>query len=103
MCSFSVDSDSGDEEQPEHALIREEPHSYTQNANTVSQEGQAGPPLNDPPIIQSALIVDQLREPALDIIDPVTTDHYQDPIRRRQPSPPPIREPTTQFIDKPTH
>ena len=86
----TVDNDSSDEEQ--------KPHNYKGDA--VSQKGQAGPPLNDPPIIQLA---DQLREPALDIIDPVTSDHYQDAIRRRQPNPPPIREPSTQFIDKPTY
>ena len=89
------DSVAGDVQVPE------EPHNYTEDAHTVSQEGQANPPLYDPPVIQSALILDQLREPALDILDPVTADHYREAIRRRQPNPPP-REPTTQFIDRPT-
>ena len=97
-----VDNDSSsDEEEFEHASIKDEPHNYTENASTVSQERQAKGPLYDPPIIQSALIVDQLREPALDILDPVTAEHYREVIRRRQPNLPP-REPTTQFIDRPT-
>ena len=97
-----VDNDSSDEEEFERASLREEPHNYTEDAHTDSQEGQANPPLYDPPVIQSALILDQLREPALDILDPVTADHYREAIRRRQPNPPP-REPTAQFINRPTH
>ena len=98
-----IDAEDLDEQDPvaEEIQVTDEPHNYTGNADTVSQERQAGPPLYDPPIIQSALIVDQLREPALDILDPVTAEHYREAIRR-QPNPPP-REPTTQFIDRPTH
>ena len=33
------DNDSSDEEEFEHASIREEPHNYTEEVNTVSQVG----------------------------------------------------------------
>ena len=104
LVHLAEDDNSDNEEAFEHPLIRDnEPNDYTGDAHTDSQEGQAHPPLYDPPIIQSALIVDQLREPALDILDPVTPDHYREVIRRRQHNLP-SREPTTQLIDRPpTH
>ena len=54
--------------------------------------------LYDPPIIQSAVRLDQLREPALDVLDPVTDDHYREVWRRPHPPPPPRRI-TSQIVD----
>ncbi len=73
-------------------------HSYT--GSTVNTPPHCIEPhlLYDPPIIQSAVRLDQLREPALDVLDPVTDDHYREVWRRPHPFPPPRRI-TRQIVD----
>ena len=70
-------------------------------ARFVERDNSDDPPLHNPPIIQSPLNDEPLREPTLTILDPVTPAHYEGAIKRL-PNPP-SKKPSTQFIDKPTH
>ena len=51
----------------------------------------------DPPVIVPAVRYDQPREPALDILDPITTDDYRQ--LNQPPAPRPRQVPTTTVID----
>ena len=51
----------------------------------------------DPPVIVPAVRYDQPREPALDILDPITTDDYRQ--LNQAPAPRPRQVPTTTIID----
>ena len=51
----------------------------------------------DPPVIVPAVRYDQLREPDLDILDPITTDDYRQ--LNQPPAPRPRQVPTTTMID----
>ena len=51
----------------------------------------------DPPVIVPAVRYDQLREPDLDILDPITTDDYRQ--LNQPPAPRPRQVPTTTVID----
>ena len=51
----------------------------------------------DPPVIVPAVRYDQPREPALDILDPITTDDYRQV--NQPPAPRPRQVPTTTVID----
>ena len=79
----------------EQDLLAEDLQETANDHPGKSEEGEADALNTDP-----GQNMDQLREPDLDILDPVTAGHYREAFRRRQPNPPP-REPTTQFIDKP--
>ena len=52
---------------------------------------------HDPPVIVPAVRYDQLREPDLDILDPITTDDYRQ--LHQPPAPRPRQVPTTTVID----
>ena len=52
---------------------------------------------HDPPVIVPAVRYDQLREPDLDILDPITTDDYR--LLNQPPAPRPRQVPTTTVID----
>ncbi len=87
------DEDTYGNDEMDHCLH----DSLTTIRNTDSNTQQFYPPPN----IQSALILDQLRLPYMDIVDPVTTDHYKK-TTPKQPNPSTVRPVTTTFIDRPT-
>ena len=72
----------------------------SENYNYIDSESESTVSNSfEEPIIRSALILDQLREPDLDILDPVTDDHYRE--IRRSPSISPRPSETCSYVDKP--
>ena len=82
------ESDDGDEQ-----MIELQPP-YTDDNDTDPIDL---PHYYDPPAIVPAVRYDQLREPALDIIDPITTDDYRQ--LNQPPAPRPRQLPTSTIVD----
>ena len=79
-----LDEDESDDDIQEPGIVsNQDPVSYTGEDNRLSTDL---PRLQDPPIIRSAINFDQLREPDLDILNPITSDDYTQP--RRPPQEP---------------
>ena len=90
-----LDQDESDDDCQEPGIVsNQDPVSYTGEDNRLSTDV---PRLYDPPIIRSPLNFDQLREPDLDILDPITTDDYRQP--RRPPRDPEPAAVTFSVID----
>ena len=91
----SVDDDNEQDEQ----MIEMQPP-YTDDNDTDPIEL---PHHYDPPVIVPAVRYDQPREPALDILDPITTDDYRQ--LNQPPAPRPRQVPTCTVIDfvRPRH
>ena len=83
-----------DNEQDEQNLMIEMQPPYTDDNDTDPIDL---PHHYDPPVIVPAVRYDQPREPALDILDPITTDDYRQ--LNQPPAPRPRQVPTTTVID----
>ena len=82
------------EDNVQHDPVREMQPLYTDDTDT----GPIDLPHHyDPPVIVPAVRYDQLREPDLDILDPITTDDYRQ--LNQPPAPRPRQVPTTTEID----
>ena len=81
-----LDQDESDDDIQEPGIAsNQDPVSYTGEDNRLSTDL---PRLHGPPIIRSAINFDQLREPDLDILNPITSDDYRQPRRpHRGPEP----------------
>ena len=89
-----IEDDRGDDEQDEE-IIEMQPL-YTDNNDTCRDSVHL--PLHyDPPVIIPAVRYDQPREPDLDILDPITDDHYRQV--NQPPAPRPRQAPTCTEID----
>ena len=88
------DQQNMDDNNEQHEQIIEmQPH-YTNDNDTNPNDL---PQHYDPPVIVPAVRYDQPREPALDILDPITTDDYRQ--LNQPPAPRPRQVPTTTVID----
>ena len=87
-----LEDQENDNEQDEQMIEMQPP--YTDDNDTDSMDL---PHHYDPPVIVPAVRYDQPREPALDILDPITTDDYRQ--LNQPPAPRPRQVPTTTVID----
>ena len=83
-----------DEDNEQDDPVREMQPPYTDDNDTVPVDL---PHHYDPPVIVPAVRYDQPREPALDILDPITTDDYRQ--LNQPPAPRPRQVPTSTVID----
>ena len=83
-----------DEDNELDVPVREIQPPYTEDKDTDPMDL---PHHYDPPVIVPAVRYDQLREPALDILDPITSDDYRQ--LNKPPAPRPRQVPTTTVID----
>ena len=85
--------DMDDDNEQDEQMIELQPP-YTDDSDTDSVDL---PHVYDSPVIVPAVRYDQPREPALDILDPITTDDYRQ--LNQPPAPRPRHVPTTTVID----
>ena len=83
-----------DEDNEQVDLVKEMQPPYTDDNDTDPIDL---PHHYDPPVIVPAVRYDQLREPDLDILDPITTDDYRQ--LNQPPAPRPRQVPTSTVID----
>ena len=83
-----------DEDNEQDDMVKEMQPPYTDDNDTDPIDL---PHHYDPPVIVPAVRYDQPREPALDILDPITTDDYRQ--LNQPPAPRPRQVPTTTVID----
>ena len=83
-----------DEDNELDVPVREIQPPYTEDKDTDPMDL---PHHYDPPVIVPAVRYDQPREPALDILDPITTDDYKQ--LNQPPAPRPQQVPTSTVID----
>ena len=97
-----VDSESEDEGNVQGELVTEMQPPFSDNKGTDYFDSGL-PHVYDPPVIVPAVRYDQLREPDLDILDPITTDDYRQV--NQAPAPKPQQVPTSTVIDfiRPCH
>ena len=81
-----------DSDQDEQMIELQPPYTDDNDTNPVDL-----PHHYDPPVIVPAVRYDQLREPDLDILDPITTNDYRQ--LNHPPAPRPRQVPTTTVID----
>ena len=81
-----------DNEQDEQMIELQPPYTDDNDTDPIDL-----PHHYDPPVIVPAVRYDQPREPALDILDPITTDDYRQ--LNQPPAPRPRQVPTTTVID----
>ena len=84
--------DDDDKEQDEQMIEMQPPYTDDTDTNLIELPHQY-----EPPVIVPAVRYDQLREPDLDILDPITTDDYRQ--LKQPPAPRPRQVPTFTVID----
>ena len=81
-----------DNDQDEQIIEMQPPYTDDNHTDTIDL-----PHHYDPPVIVPAVRYDELREPDLDILDPITTDDYRQ--LNQPPAPRPRQVPTSTVID----
>ena len=87
-----LEDQENDNEQDEQMIEMQPPYTDDNDTDPIDL-----PHHYDPPVIVPAVRYDQPREPALDILDPITTDDYRQ--LNQPPAPRPRQVPTTTVID----
>ena len=98
MQQYPLDQIVEDEDTDDSSVVGDLPSPNYNYADSESESTISNSSF-EAPIIRSALKLDQLREPALDVLDPVTDDHYRE--IRRSPSISPRPPETSSFVDRP--